>query len=650
MRKVWRVRSFRLIFAYSCSQGKTFPDKILAENNNYKNSDTSAATQQSDLESSDSGSSATLCAESATTATAAAQEEPLSVQTVATTTGPIRVQTASHLEEIDLETFNLRIPRELGIHWHLHTNDGSGVIVTRVSNNCIRIARGVYDGSKFWVDGISYVDTPRLDARPFQSQQDRSHRGAITYLGGSKDLSTNKRPVMTSTINVPEHLTLPRTPKDWQGGSSDNPNFKALGTLSPPVMREIQPFGPHYLAYARRKRHGRTFSEDERIQAQEKVKKVEDEDDMEISEDEDPIMLQRDAKDWKEQDHYAVLGLKRYRYKATPEQIKKAHRKKVLKHHPDKKAAAGKGNEDDSFFKCIQKSTETLLDPVKRRQWDSVDPEADVEPPSRKEAQKGNWFKLWRPVFEAEARFSNKQPVPGVGTDDSTKEEVEEFYNFWYDFDSWRTFGYLDEDVPDDNENRDHKRHVEKKNANARRKRKTEDTARLRKLVDDALATDERIKKFQKQKSQTKNKKKTEKEAEAKRLAEEQAKAKEEEARKAKEQEEANKSKAADAKKAKEAAKNAVKKNKRVLKGSVKDVNYFAEAGKDATAAQVDKVLDDVDFIQGKIDPDELADLASKLNIAGKDGAKVKSVWDGEAKRLVAAGKIGSGDLKAFAA
>ena len=54
------------------------------------------------------------------------------------------------------------------------------------------------------------------------------------------------------------------------------------------------------------------------------------------------------------QDHYAVLGLSKYRWRATDEQIKKAHRKKVLKHHPDKKASAGQ-SDDDSFFKCIQK-------------------------------------------------------------------------------------------------------------------------------------------------------------------------------------------------------------------------------------------------------------------------------------------------------
>lgn len=52
-------------------------------------------------------------------------------------------------------------------------------------------------------------------------------------------------------------------------------------------------------AYPSQKRHGRTFSEDERIQAQNKVKKIEEETSDEISEPEDPLMLSRDAKDWK---------------------------------------------------------------------------------------------------------------------------------------------------------------------------------------------------------------------------------------------------------------------------------------------------------------------------------------------------------------
>lgn len=290
-----------------------------------------------------------------------------------------------------------------------------------------------------------------------------------------------------------------------------------------------------------------------------------------------------------------------------------------------------------------------LLDPVKRRQFDSVDEAADVEPPTKKQLQKAgaDYYKLWGKVFKAESRFSKTQPVPQLGDANSAKEAVEEFYNFWYNFDSWRSFEYLDEDVPDDNENRDQKRHMERKNANARKKKKAEDNARLRKLVDDCMAGDERIKRFRKEASAAKNKKKFEREAAEKAAAEEARLKKEAEEKAKKEAEEKAKVDRESSKKAKEAAKNAVKKNKRVLKGSVKDANYFAEG--DASAATVDAVLNDVDLVQSKIDPDEIAALAGKLN-GLKVSAEIKTVWNDEVARLVGAGKLKEGEAKTLAA
>ncbi|KAK3705381.1 Zuotin [Vermiconidia calcicola] len=433
--------------------------------------------------------------------------------------------------------------------------------------------------------------------------------------------------------------TLPSLPSDW----SAEKDFEPISHVSAPTSRAIEPVGPHFLAHARRKRHKRTFSEDERIQASQTVHKTEVASDSDIDDTEDPMLLQREAKDWKTQDHYAVLGLSKYRYKATEDHIKRAHRKKVLRHHPDKKAASGK-EEGDQFFKCIQRATEILLDPVKRRQYDSVDEAADREPPSKKDVQKkaGNFYKLWAPVFESEGRFSKVQPVPKLGDDSSTKEHVEHFYNFWYNFDSWRTFEYLDEDVPDDNENRDQKRHVERKNNNARKKRKTEDTVRLRKLVDDALAMDERIKRFRQEGNKEKNKKKAEKEA-AERAAKEAAAAKKAEDEKLqKEREVADKAAKEEGKKAKEAAKNAAKKNKRVIRGAVKDANYFVDG--EAGAGQIDGSLNDADALIAKLENEEVAVLASKLH--GKDKTAIKEVFAAEAKSLVDAGKAKDGEFK----
>ncbi|KAK4673881.1 Zuotin [Podospora pseudopauciseta] len=445
---------------------------------------------------------------------------------------------------------------------------------------------------------------------------------------------------MATPIVVPTPLLA--LPEGWTAEK----DIKTVGKLSGATQRTLEPVGPYFLAHARRARHKRTFSEDDRIQAQERAKKVENDEDSEISEPEDPMMLARDAKDWKQQDHYKVLGLSKYRWKATEEQIKRAHRKKVLKHHPDKKAAAGR-TDDDNFFKCIQKATEVLLDPTKRRQFDSVDEEADVEPPTKKQLQKGNFYKLWGNVFKSEARFSKIHPVPMLGDDKSTREEVENFYNFWYSFDSWRSFEYLDEDVPDDNENRDQKRHTERKNANARKKKKAEDNARLRKLLDDCSAGDERIKRFRQEANAAKNKKRLEREAAEKKAAEDAKAAKEAAEKAAKEAEEKAKADREANKKAKEAAKNAVKKNKRVLRGSVKDANYFAEG--DASPATIDAVLGDVELIQGKMEPEEIAALASKLN-GLKVADEIKSVWKAEAERLIGAGKIKDGEIKAFTA
>jgi DnaJ family protein C protein 2 len=88
---------------------------------------------------------------------------------------------------------------------------------------------------------------------------------------------------------------LPALPEGWAAEK----DFKSLGKITAATERTIEPVGPHFLAHARRARHKRTFSEDDRIQAQERAKKIEDDNDSEISEPEDLMMLQRDAKDWK---------------------------------------------------------------------------------------------------------------------------------------------------------------------------------------------------------------------------------------------------------------------------------------------------------------------------------------------------------------
>jgi len=94
---------------------------------------------------------------------------------------------------------------------------------------------------------------------------------------------------------------------------------------------------------------------------------------------------------------------------------------------------------------------EVLSNPEKRRQFDSVDPYymdlEESDPTPKKEWSTEKFFKNMAPVFEREARFSRKQPVPMLGGPNDSKAAVEGFYDFWYNFDSWRSFEYLDKEV-----------------------------------------------------------------------------------------------------------------------------------------------------------------------------------------------------------
>lgn len=110
--------------------------------------------------------------------------------------------------------------------------------------------------------------------------------------------TTQRQPPRKMTTATLVSRALPVLPEGW-AAAADNKDFKVVGKLTASTQRAIEPVGPHFLAHARRARHKRTFSEDDRIQAQERAKKVEEEDDAEMSEPEDPMMLQRDAKDWK---------------------------------------------------------------------------------------------------------------------------------------------------------------------------------------------------------------------------------------------------------------------------------------------------------------------------------------------------------------
>ncbi|KAJ3336843.1 hypothetical protein HDU93_002083 [Gonapodya sp. JEL0774] len=284
---------------------------------------------------------------------------------------------------------------------------------------------------------------------------------------------------------------------------------------------------------------------------------------------ESKALLALDPLEWKSQDHYAVLGLEKLRWKATEDEIRKAYRRKALKHHPDKK----KDRSDDSFFKCIQKAWEVMSDPVKRRQWDSVDRKFDDSIPSL--SKKGDFYKIYGKAFDNNARFSKVQPVPHLGDSTTSREDVESFYDFWFNFDSWRSFEAFDEEDPDKAESREEKRWIERQNKVVRLKMKKDDNARLSKLVEQAMKLDPRLAAFKEQDRLAKEAKRKEKE-DAQRKIIEDAKAAEEAIRKAKEKlEEEEKARTADAKKDKDARKKVLRRERKAVRDLLLAENYF---------------------------------------------------------------------------
>lgn len=190
-----------------------------------------------------------------------------------------------------------------------------------------------------------------------------------------------------------------------------------------------------------------------------------------------------DPKEWKNQDHYAVLGLKKYRFEASEDMIKRAYKQKILKHHPDKRKAMGEEiRPDDDYFTCITRAWEMLGSSVKRRSYDSTDPFFNDDFPDEKDA-KVDFYQTMASAFEMNARWSVKQPVPKLGDPDTPRDKVERFYSFWYDFDSWREYSYLDEEDKESGQDRDMRKWIEKKNKATRAKRKKEEMQRIRSLV-----------------------------------------------------------------------------------------------------------------------------------------------------------------------
>lgn len=213
------------------------------------------------------------------------------------------------------------------------------------------------------------------------------------------------------------------------------------------------------------------------------------------------------------------------------------------------------------------------------------------------------------------SRWSEKKKVPEFGDENSTRDHVEHFYNFWYNFESWREYSYLDEEDKEKGQDRDERRWIEKQNKVVRIKRKKEEMSRIRNLVDLAYNNDSRIVKF---KQEEKEKKLAAKKA---KISAAQAQKAEEE-RILKEAQEAKlKAEMAEQKRIesirleKEQQKRALKREKKILRDTAKSNNYYA--GDDDTLKL--KYMEGVEKICEMLKLIELQEFNKELQSGGSE-------------------------------
>ena len=157
---------------------------------------------------------------------------------------------------------------------------------------------------------------------------------------------------------------------------------------------------------------------------------------------------------------------------------------------------------------------ETLLDPVKKRRYDSTRVFNDSIP-EKFDASKEDFYEVFDQVFKRNAFFSKIKPVPKLGTSKDSINKVLNFYKFWDNFESWREFQHDDEYDLAQAEDRYERRYMEQNNRRLKAPLIKNEKIRINKLSNLAYKNDPRIKemieKQEKEKIQKREMKKSEK-------------------------------------------------------------------------------------------------------------------------------------------
>jgi len=88
----------------------------------------------------------------------------------------------------------------------------------------------------------------------------------------------------------------------------------------------------------------------------------------------------------------------------------------------------------------IKEAYETLLDPERRKKYDSTFEFDDTIPEENGSYNEKNFFKVFGPYFIKNSIWSKNKPIPKLGDMSTPLSKVQMFYQYWYNFESWRDF------------------------------------------------------------------------------------------------------------------------------------------------------------------------------------------------------------------
>lgn len=193
----------------------------------------------------------------------------------------------------------------------------------------------IYSQLPFDISGT--LEDAQLEARiQGETQQNRAsnnirqadHRGLPQFNFNesiSISISKKKKSKMASVVALP--ITLTATPA---GYSKPSPSKASV-----PKQLPIYPAGPSFISAARRQILQRSFADDDKAILEARERDAEAKANASVDgtqypglgeEEESQTVLSSDPKEWKKQDHYAILGLGHLRYTATDDQIKVARK------------------------------------------------------------------------------------------------------------------------------------------------------------------------------------------------------------------------------------------------------------------------------------------------------------------------------------